>query len=191
MAATTPSPSRPVRSIPRHALTPSLRNPRHCEAAAFSVTPWDEDPTGPDADRFVWRLARNSSRDGFAAVLSRDAGTDTTTGFAYGCVVAPDPPGALADLHRDVETALGGGSLAGSFALIDIAVDPTVHGSGTGGRLLDTLIDSLGNVDAGSRPTQRRRPRSGCTAAATGPSPAPSRAGTARVILDVYTRGLT
>lgn len=117
---------------------------RRVYAAAFEAQPWAEDPAGPGADRFVWRLSRDSTRDGFTAALGRRGPTGTTIGFAYGFTVGAEAPSAVTALHRNVEAALGGQTLQDSFALVDLAVKPGLQGEGIGGRLHDALLGGIG-----------------------------------------------
>jgi len=140
--------------------------------AAFAGPPWHEGEG--EAQRFADRLPDHVRRPGFRiAVATRDGGL---AGFAYGYQVSLGAEHQV--LHDRVAQLTGVEFFEGSWALIELAVDPGAWRLGLGGRLHDAVLGAapaarawvLTRADATAAQAPVRRP--GMDAAGADPRPA-------------------
>ncbi|MGH3088400.1 MAG: GNAT family N-acetyltransferase [Rubrobacteraceae bacterium] len=106
--------------------------------AAFSEPPYSQ---GEDGVRNVAnRLPRHARNAGFRCLVAEE--NDQVLGFVYGYT---DEPGGW--WHEQVAPSMEAAGLErwlrNAFALTELAVAPQARGRGVGGRLHDTLLDSL------------------------------------------------
>ena len=107
---------------------------------AFAAPPYSRD--AGVADGFAGSLVRHVDREGFRALVARDADTGRIVGFAYGYATAPGQW-----WHEQVARAMTSAQLErwllGAFELVEFAVAPHAQGQGLGSQLHDGLLRDL------------------------------------------------
>jgi ribosomal protein S18 acetylase RimI-like enzyme len=113
--------------------------------AAFSEPPYHETET--DAAQFGRSLLLHAQRAGFRGLIARDLASATIVGFAYGYSCLPGQ-WWHDTIASALPTELSEQWLTDSFELVELAVRPSAHGRGIGGRLHDQLLQGLPQATA-------------------------------------------